>query len=226
MRIPGVVALIVLGGMAVGAHAKNKKNEAPPQFCQAKSVFVQTVNGDPQGPQVSPADRAAANALIADLGDWKRYEVVKDPSQADLIFVVKAGRSTAEGGNPGGNPGGGGGRPNPNAGMSQDGSGMSPTPGGGGQGGQVRGGMSNSVGGVPDEMSAASNGDPNGTNGSHGPANDILAIYQRPDGGPLTSPLWQRSQKGGLEAPKNALFEQVKTAVEASCGSTPAAAAQ
>jgi hypothetical protein len=79
------------------------------------------------------------------------------------------------------------------------------------------------MGGVPDEMSAASNSEPNGSNGSQGSVNDILAIYQRPSGEALKSPLWQRTEKDGLQGPKNALFEQVKTAVDASCRSAPAA---
>jgi hypothetical protein len=215
----GLVLLVVAGGMVISAHARNKKNEVAPQFCQAHAVYVQTVNGDPLGPNVAPADRTAANALIAQLGDWKRYEVVKDPSQADLIFVVKAGRSSTPGANAGGNPAGGGGRQNPNAGMNQDASGMSATPGG--AGGQGRGGMSSSMGGVPDEMSAAAN---NGANAAQGPPDDILAIYQKPNGGPLASPLWQRTQKGGLQAPKVTLFDQVKTAVDATCVNQPAAA--
>jgi hypothetical protein len=217
MRIRGMFVLALAGGVAVSAHAKNKK-DAPQQFCQAHSVYVQTVNGDPLGPNVAPDDRSAANALIGELGDWKRYEVVKDPSQADLIFVVKAGRSSAANNTPGGNPGGGG-RQNPNAGANQDSSGMSPTPGG--AGGQGRGGISSSMGGVPDEMSAAANNSHGATPGSQ---DDILAIYQKPNGGPLTSPLWQRTQKGGLQAPKGTLFEQVKTAVDASCVNQPAAA--
>jgi hypothetical protein len=222
MRITGVFLVVLMGGMAISAHAKNKKNEVPQQFCQAHYVYVQTVNGDPLSPNVTPEDRAAANALIAQIGDWKRYEVVKDPSQADLVFVVRAARTGAAGGNASGNPGGngGGGRQNPNAGMNQDASGMSATPNG--AGGQGRGGMSSSMGGVPDEMSAASNN--TRPNASQGPPNDILAIYQKPNGGPLTSPLWQRTEKNGLEAPKGTLFEQVKTAVDATCVNQPAAA--
>jgi hypothetical protein len=220
MRITGMFLLVLMGGMAVTAHAKNKKDAVPRLFCQARYAYVQTVNGDPLSPNVVPEDRTAANALIAQIGDWKRYVVVKDPSQADLVFVVRTGRVATLGSNNGGNSGGG--RQNPNAGMNQDPSGMSATPNG--AGGQGRGGMSGSMGGVDDELSAASNNNRNGSNASLGSPNDILAIYQRPNGEPLTSPLWQRTEKNGLQAPKGTLFEQVKTAVDATCVNQPAAA--
>jgi hypothetical protein len=227
MKIRGLVVLLAVSGAVAAAPAKNKKEAPVPQlFCQAHNVYVQTANGDPQGPGVSPADRAAANALIAQLTDWKRYTVVTDPQQADLVWVVRAGRAAA----PAAGSSSGGTGPNGST-ANQDPSGMGANPGGpganrDGQGGMNGPGAPGGPGGIggpgtqtgpggmnPGESTGAS---ANGNRGA-GSQDDVLAIFQRPNGGPLSSPLWQRNQQNGLENPKMALFQQIRTAVDAGC---------
>ena len=235
MKIRGLMVLLVLGGAVAAAPAKNKKDAVPPAFCQAKSVYIQTANGDPQGPGVSGDDRAAASALIAQLQDWKRYTVVTQPQQADLIWVVRSGRGLAHGA---GNSGGG---DSYGSNTAQDASGIGGTPTGPGTNRAGQGGM-NEPGG-PGGISGS--GGPGGMNGpggqgdSMGPGergnrggpptvsvpDDVLAIFQRPDdGNPLSSPLWQRNQQSGLDMPKMQLFQQIRSAVEATCGAEPASA--
>jgi hypothetical protein len=226
MKMRAAAVLLTMCGAMAAAPAKNKKDAPPPQlFCQARSVYVQTAEGDPMRPQTAPEDRAAAHDLVAQLQNWKRYTVVTEPQQADLVWVVRTGRAAM----PGGNGGGFG----ANAGSAnQDAGGMSANPNGGnGNGmnpaspGMSRGGAGNAGG--PGGMSP---GDSMGADSNRGGAgagspDDVLAIYQRPNGEPLSSPLWQKNQHNGLQSPKMALFEQIRAAVDAACAA-PAAPAQ
>jgi hypothetical protein len=236
MKIRGLVVLLAMAGAVATAPAKNKKDaQVPKLFCQAQYVYVQTVNGDPLRPEVVPEDRAAANALIAELQNWKRYVVVTQPQKADLIWVVRTGRAATLGAQNTGGPGANGGT------MNQDASGMGANPGGpgtnrGGQGGMNggpggQGGLSGAGGMSPgDSMGAGASGNRGAAGSSAGTTDDILAVYQRPNGEPLSSPLWQRNQHNGLASPKMPLFVQIRTAVDASCpasavpaqGTTPA----
>jgi hypothetical protein len=221
MKVRGLVVLLVMGGAVATAPAKNKKDAQVPQLlCQAHNVLVQTVSGDPQGPGVAPGDRTAAGVLIAELQDWKRYTVVTDPQQADLVWVVRAGRAVA--------PGAGNSSLGSNSGAAnQDASGMGANPNGpglnrGAQGGLngpggpgAQGGLSGPGSMSPgDSMNAGANENPSSASGS---TDDVLAVFQRPNGGPLSSPLWQKNQRNGLEGPKMPLFEQIRTAVDATC---------
>jgi hypothetical protein len=228
MKIGGLVLLLVMSGAVAMAPAKNKKDAQLPQlFCQARYVYVQTVSGDPLRPEVVPEDRAAANALIAQLQGWKRYTVVTEPQQADLVWVVRTGRAATLGAGKNGGMGPNGGAAN------QDVTGMGANPGGpgmsrGGPGGMNgpggQGGLSGPGGMSPgDSMGAGANGNRDAAGSTVGLPDDILAIYQRPNGEPLSSPLWQRNQHNGLESPKMPLFEQIRTAVDAAC-IVPAAA--
>lgn len=236
MKIRGLMVLLVMSGAVATAPAKNKKDAVPPMFCQAKSIFVQTASGDPQGLGVAAEDRDAANALTAQLQDWKRYTVVTQPQQADLIWVVRSGRALAHrAGNNGGNLGA-------NGTTTQDASGIGGTPtgpganrggqggmnGAGGQGGVNgpggQGGM-NGPGGQGDSMGPGERGNRGGGAPNVNVPDDVLAIFQRPEGGgPLSSPLWQRNQASGLDAPKMQLFLQIRSAVEATCGAAAAPA--
>jgi hypothetical protein len=231
MKIRGLVALVVMGGAVATAPAKNKKDaQLPPLFCQAHNVYVQTANGDPQQPGVLPGDRAAAIALILQLQAWKRYTLVTDPQQADLVWVVRTGRAAPPGtGNSGGGLGANG------SPVNQDPSGTITNPGGpnmsrGGPaqnspGGPGQGGLSGPGGmGSGDSMGAG----PSSSRGATG-SDDVLAVFQRPNGGPLSSPLWQKNEYNGLQGPKLPLFERIRTAVDASCAAAaaqPAAPAQ
>jgi hypothetical protein len=71
---------------------------------------------------------------------------------------------------------------------------------------------------------SGNNGQPAG-NSTVGSPDDILAIYQRPNGEPLSSPLWQKTERNGLEG-KMPLFDQIRGSVDASCVSQPATPAQ
>jgi hypothetical protein len=233
MRKSGMVALVVMGGVALTACAKKKKDELPQLFCQAQFVYVQTYEGE-LGPAVAedyPHDYDEAQALEQRLQDWRRYTLTMNRNEADLVFVVRAGR-VANGvnnnpypmpvpnvpgsdpqaqvpitGNPGrvgvGGPAGQGG-----PGMGGPGAGG---PGGGGPGtgpgadGQVGPGMGPGMG--------------RGMGGDVGPPNDWLAVYMKPGDQSeetLHAPIWEHSERDGLQGPMP-LFQKIKDAVESQC---------
>lgn len=211
-----VVALLLVGGLAVPVYAK-KKREAPLSqiFCQAQFVYVETYDGDITNPYILPADRDAATGLEDRLQDWKRYKLVLSRNEADLVFVVRTGRAAGAinnypyptqnptmpgaspqmrvpiGGSPGQNPGGG------------------PGNGGSGSGGPGMG---------PDEQGGLSPA--NGRGGEVGPPDDWMAIYMKPGNASLHAPIWEHSQKDGLQGPMP-LFQKVRDAVETECAAAP-----
>lgn len=231
MRKSGMVALVAMGGVALTACAKKKKDELPQLFCQAQFAYVQAYEGE-LGPAVAeeyPHDYDAARTLEARLQDWKRYTLTMNPGEADLVFVVRTGRLAngmrtspypmpvpsvpgadpqsrvpiinGPGQSPGGPGAGGPGAGGPNGGG----------PGGGGPGGDGQGGPGMGPGMGPAVGS--------GTGAEVGPANDLLAVYMKP-GDPnletLDAPIWQHSEKNGLQGPMP-LFQKIKDAVEAEC---------
>lgn len=228
MRKSGVVVLVVMGGVALTACAKKKKDARLPQlFCQAQFAYVQTFEGE-LGPEVAreyPQDYDAANALQERLQDWKRYTLTMNRGEADLVFVVRTGRvaggltnspypmqvpsvpgASAQarvpiGGGPGSMPGGG----------DQNG----PYPGAPGGGGPGSGGPGASGPGQPDVNGMP----PMGTGGmgaEAGPPNDWLAVYMKPGDQAQQAPIWEHSEKDGLQGPMP-LFQKIKDAVESQC---------
>jgi hypothetical protein len=232
MTKSGVVVLLLVGGLAVPVYAKKKKDAPLPQlFCQAQFAYVQTVDGDVMNPNILPEDRDAANALYERLQDWKRYTLVMNRRDADLVFVVRTGRvASGMSNNPyptqgpnvpgadpqarvpiGGNPGRG---QNPGSGPypgGQGGPGGGPGSGGPGMGGPGMGPDANGQYGTG--MSPV---DTRGMGGEVGPPNDLLAIYMKPGEESLHAPLWQHSEKDGLQGPMP-LFQKIRDAVDTAC---------
>ncbi len=203
----GWILVLAVGGLVLPAQAKAKKDQGLPQlFCQARYVYVQTFEGDPLNVSVVPEDRSAANELTEQLQAWKRYVLVNERHEADLVFVVRTGRAaTAEAGNWHGGPAGADQDP---AGMGQNPRGMGPSGPGMNPGGQGPG--------TPNSIGVAESGGNGGVGGAVGPKDDLLAIYEKPGNVQTQEPLWRRSLRGGL-GPNLPLFEQVKSAVDAAC---------
>jgi hypothetical protein len=215
MRKSALILVLVLSG-AVGTAPAKAKKDAPVSklFCQARFVYVQTVDGDVLDPRVVPEDRDAANQLIEQLQDWKRYTLVTRRREADLVWVVRTGRLASVGlsggpastSDPGVTVGGGSRGANaPGDGGAGPGAGGTPNPGSNGQdpgnSGGI-GGQSNRVGNV------AEIGEPD----------DMLAIFTGPaEGPPLQSWLWRHTLQGGLQDPNMPLFQQIRRAVDAGC---------
>lgn len=77
------------------AHSKPKKSDVPAVFQNAKFVYVQALDGDVLKPDLFPEDRQAIYDVEDSLRAWKRYVIVLNREQADLVFVVRKGRLAA-----------------------------------------------------------------------------------------------------------------------------------
>lgn len=87
-------ALAVLAFLSVSfAFAKNKTS-FPKQIVVAKYVLVTTYFGDNLADsRVPQVDRQSANDVMDAIRDWGRYTLVYDRKAADLIILVRKGRT-------------------------------------------------------------------------------------------------------------------------------------
>lgn len=92
LRIAIIASLL---GTAMLLSAQHKKHKLPAAFGHAQYVYVEAVDGDAYSPKLLPEDRQA----IADLNDaidsWKRYILAARRSEADLVFIVRTGRTAS-----------------------------------------------------------------------------------------------------------------------------------
>ena len=206
MRGWAVAGVIVLSAaMVTTASAKKKKDaDISKIFCQAQYAYVETIDGDVMNPRVLPVDRDAANQLMNNLQDWKRYILVYQPNEANLVFVVRTGRlASAQG-----NVGVGGTIPsgrvqvgrNPNAGPQDPQSSQYP------QGAQD-----------PSQAGEYPAGRSYGAGAEAGPPDDLLQVFTSGDvANNNHTMLWERTQADGLQG-SQPLFEHLRDAVEKSC---------
>lgn len=222
MRKSVLVLVLIFGGVVGTAPAKAKK-EAPlsKMFCHAQYVYVETYEGDTLNRNVSQEDYDAAIAVQKRIQRWGRYMLVYEQQQADLVWVVWKERRGGSrlpgqptglppiGSSPGDNPN----VPDPGTGGPQVG-GRGQYPGGpqSGPGGQNPGGISDGPDGVG--LGRSGGGAPLG--GAIVPPGDLLAVYMPPGDESLSSPIWKKSEKGGLEPPMH-LFAELADAVDDAC---------
>ncbi len=82
-----VVALVLAATVAASAQT----NEAfLNRIVSARFVCVTSVTGDQFSLSTDPEDRRLAARVESQLISWKRFTVIHDPSQADLIVQVRA----------------------------------------------------------------------------------------------------------------------------------------
>jgi hypothetical protein len=178
------VLLVAFLPVLASARKKTDKHVLPAVFNQAQYVYVQAIDGDEFNPNLLPEDRQAIADVMTAMQGWKRYTLVYQRSQADLVFVVRRGRLAAGRGNVGIYRGP---APLPGQGPGQPG-----TRGPGQQG----------------------NGTIVGAGGEAGPPNDLLWVCTLDPDGKLNSPLWSRTEKDGLESPDVPLFKEFRQAVD------------
>lgn len=195
MNFRRIAALVALGLLtAAMAQAKGKKTDVPAAFEHAQYIFVESMQGDEFRPGVYPDDRQAIYDVQDGLKDWNRYTLVMHRQQADIVLMVRRGRTVGAQVRPGigvGPRGTQGAYPgqNPNSGpASGTGSGT----------------------GVGQQSGTAPGVD---TSADVGPDDDVLRVYLQSDG-KLIGPVWQRDEDGGLDAPNVPLLRQLRTAVE------------
>jgi len=193
MKMPKAVALLLTVSAALPLQAKNKKQPSVPAvFGQAQYVYVQAVDGRQFDPNLYPEDREAIADVQDALSNWRRYVLVMDRDEADLVIVVRRGRAAEAG--VGVSP-----RGLPNSGGIGAGSGGTQTPGQG-RAGTPAGGQ---IGGPAIETGA-----------EVGPSDDFFEVCQLDTDRKLTPPLWERTMPDGLDAPRVLLFQQFREAVD------------
>lgn len=181
-----VMALLVLLSPVVGGAQKAKKqSDVPAAFAQARYVYVRAQDGDVMKPSLYPEDRQAIGDVQNGLRDWNRYAVVIQSDDADLVFIVRKGRSA-----------GGQTRTGISVGSPRQ-------PGQPGQPGQTR-----QPGQVPDDDNGV------GVGAQVGPSEDMLQVFITNHQGRLIGPIWNRAMNDGLEGPDVPLLRDLRVAVE------------
>ena len=87
--MPRVAALLLVFATAVFAQSDST---IPKLVTEAQFVHVTTLEGDPNSPNTLAEDRRAIADVETALRKWRRYKVVLQPGDADLIMVVRTGR--------------------------------------------------------------------------------------------------------------------------------------
>jgi hypothetical protein len=183
--------ILLLGGLAAAGllQAKDKKPSVPEVFGSAHTAYVEAVDGQQFDRGLDPDEREAIADVQDALQAWKRYRLVTQREDADIVFVVRKGRVMARDGagdlgNPSQNPtmGGPGGGP-------RSGPGSGPGFGGGAQPGP------------------APVAEPDA-------AEDLLEVCLVNANGKLTRPVWGRSLQEGLNGPQVLLIQQLRDEVD------------
>lgn len=93
MRSLAVVTLALL----LSAFAGKKKTPVPAVITHARYVCILPLSADTHinyfSPNLTPQDRRVLYAVDSEVRRWKRYIVVIDPKDADIILAARAGRS-------------------------------------------------------------------------------------------------------------------------------------
>jgi len=97
MKLVRPILFFLIAALLVSfSFAKDKKSELVRNITHAKFVMLTTLHGnDFQSAQVPPEDVKAFQATEEALRKWGRYVIVYTPQEADLIMVVRAGRTTS-----------------------------------------------------------------------------------------------------------------------------------
>jgi hypothetical protein len=185
MIVRKAATLLVLSLFVFGtAGAKSKKEKVSAAFRNARFVYVQSIDGDALDPRLYPEDREAIFDVQQRMRDWNRYTVTFRREEADLVIIVRKGRSAAAQARTGiaiGRPA----QPNSYPGQAS------------GQGSAQPG-----------------NGPVVGVGAEVGPSDDLLRVFIGSPDGKLLGPVWSRELEGGLDTPSVELVRQLKDAVE------------
>jgi hypothetical protein len=104
MRHPMRWTVAIVGVLASGAYAGSAR--VPAEISQARYValgydtgdgFLSERQGLEQPDKILPEDLSALRAVRDQLESWDKYVVVDRPEEAELLFVVRAGRRAVVG---------------------------------------------------------------------------------------------------------------------------------
>jgi hypothetical protein len=190
--------VLLLGGFAAAGllRAKDRKPSVPEVLGRAHTAYVEAVDGQQFDRNLDPDEREAIADVQDALQAWKRYRLVTEREDADIVFVVRKGREIARDGN--GDLGG----PSQNPSLGGPGGGPGIGPG-------ARPGSGPGLGGAP----MPGQGEPAPVAGPS-VTEDVLEVCLVNADGKLTSPVWARSLEGGLKGPQVMLFRQLRDAVD------------
>lgn len=202
---PHVAFTLVLSvAGAVLLYAKDKKQpNVPAAFGQAHTVYVESVNGQQFDRNLDPEDRMAIADVQDALQAWKRYRLVTQREDADIVIVVRRGNGLSRDRDAGPID-------NPNRGPAS-----SPMPNG-----LPNRGVDPNTPPMPGQQRPG--GPDVGPDMQTGSVEDLFEVCQVNANGKLTRPLWNRTMQDGLRGPHLFLFEQFRDAVEKAYPSQPA----
>ena len=80
-RFAQTLVILVFATLAPSALAKKQRPPLPPKIMQAKTVYI-FCDACPR------AMAAAKTSALDEVLDWGHFKVVRDPKQADLVFLL------------------------------------------------------------------------------------------------------------------------------------------
>jgi hypothetical protein len=190
------LAVLLLCGSSLLLAQHKKKPAISAIFQNAHYVYVQAQDGDITNPRLFPEDRQAISDVEDGLRAWHRYALAINPSQADLIIIVRKGRLAALQGH----------------GTISEGPRSMPPMAPGGQ---------NSSQNPGQNPSQSQDADQIGARAEVGPDSDLLRVYATNGEGKRTGPLWTGEQVDGLGGPDVPLLQQLRSAVEHAYPNSP-----
>jgi hypothetical protein len=197
MRMRDIAVLLLLGFAAAGLlRAKDKKPSVPEVFGRAHTAHVEAVDGQQFDRGLDPDEREAIADVQDALQAWKRYRLVTQREDADIVFVVRKGGVMARDGT--------GDQTNPN---------QIPTSGRPGMGGGPMGGARD-----PGPVAWPGSTGPGGGLVTE----DLLEVRLVNADGKLTSPVWARAHEEGLNGPQVMLFKLLRDEVDKAYPNPPA----
>ncbi|MDR3738361.1 MAG: hypothetical protein P4L40_05005 [Terracidiphilus sp.] len=190
MRPLARISLLLLACSVVVSAQSNRKPSA--LFQRATYVYVQAENGDINSRKITAADRQAISDVENAIRAWGRYKLTVDRKNAELIFVVRKGRTVST---------------TPHAGIP---AGAPPAPI------TFPGGRKS-----PQGQDPAESPDATGVSTEAGPALDQLTVYSVSPEGDRGYVIWHEEDKGGLVHPYIPLFKDLRDEVEDAYPSQP-----
>jgi hypothetical protein len=191
--------VLLLAGFAMAGllRAKDRKPSVPEVMGRAHTAYVEAAEGQQFDRNLDPDEREAIADVQDALQAWKRYKLVTQREDADIVFVVRKGQVLARDG--AGDLGG----PSQNPSLGGPGSG----PGGGPGSGPGFGGAQ-----MPGQRGPGQGG--SGPVAEPSVTEDVLEVCLVNADGKLTSPVWARSLEAGLNGPQVRLFRQLRDEVD------------
>jgi hypothetical protein len=113
MRSAWLAIGVLIISVAFAQTPSTKPEQVPKAILISRYVLVEAWDGDIFNPRLLPEDRKAIVDVQNALRAWSRYTMTVKRREAELLFVVRKGRSVSVNGNVGGNVGSGPGESGP-----------------------------------------------------------------------------------------------------------------